>query len=94
MSAGHLTPKQSRWNRAVSMDMKRRHRKWPLGTVVHIKTPAGYLQGKVCKHWRKGEVPHGASVEFPEPIDMGDGNGRRFSHVVPFRAMRPVPGHP
>ncbi|WP_454727743.1 MULTISPECIES: hypothetical protein [Cupriavidus] len=90
MSAGHLTPKQSHWNGAVAADMKRRHRKWPLGTVVHIKTPAGYLQGKVFKHWCKGEVAHGATVEFPSLVDKGDGNGARYCHEIPFRSMRLV----
>ncbi|WP_432262765.1 hypothetical protein [Cupriavidus sp. TMH.W2] len=89
MSAGHLTAQQSRWNRAVGADMARRHRKWPLGTVVHTKTPAGYLRGRIIKHWRKGEVPHGTSVEFPEAIDLGDGNGTRFCHEIPFRSLRP-----
>lgn len=92
MSAGHLTVEQSRWNRAVLADMARRHRKWPLGTVVKTNTPAGYLEGKIAKHWRKGEVAHGATVTFPELVDMGDANGARYSHVIPFRSMRPIPG--
>lgn len=92
MSAGHLTEEQARWNRAVKADMHRRHRKWPLGTEVRTKTPVGYLQGKVFKHWRKGEVPHGATVEFSVLVDMGDGNGARFCHEIPFRAMCPVRG--
>jgi hypothetical protein len=70
--------------------MKRRHRKWPLGMGVRTKTPAGYLQGRIFKHWRKGEVPHGATVEFAEPVDLGNGNGARHCHEIPFRAMRPV----
>jgi hypothetical protein len=89
MAAGHirfrLTP-----NARVSSDFLRKHRKWPLGTVVMVKTPQGYLQGKVHKHWRIDEVEHGASVEFSQLVDLGDANGARFSHVIPFRNMKPV----
>lgn len=90
MSAGHLTERQSHWNRAVASDLDRKHRKWPLGTPVAVKTPAGYLRGRVVKHWRKGEVQHGASVEFPQIVDMEDANGARYCHVIPFRSMKPI----
>lgn len=88
MSAGHLAPRYSLLNRAVRQDMTRRHRKWPLGTVVSVLTPQGYLVGRVFKHWRKDEVAHGATVDFPYCVDMGDANGLRFCHVIPFRSMR------
>lgn len=91
MSAGHLTAVQSHWNHAVTADMDRRHRKWPLGTAIQTNTPAGYLAGRIVKHWRKGEVAHGATVEFPMLVDMGDANGARYAHVIPFRSMRPQP---
>ncbi|MEX3983854.1 hypothetical protein AB4Y45_33250 [Paraburkholderia sp. EG287A] len=70
--------------------MLRKHRKWPLGTAVLVKTPAGYLLGKVHKHWRITEVEHGATVEFPCVVDMGDANGSRTSHIIAFRNMKPV----
>ncbi|WP_157649552.1 hypothetical protein [Burkholderia ubonensis] len=89
MAAGHIVSHHAPTAK-VSADMSRKHRKWPLGTQVLVKTPAGYLLGKVCKHWRIDEVEHGASVEFPDVVDMGDANGSRFSHVIPFRSMKPV----
>jgi hypothetical protein len=70
--------------------MLRKHRKWPLGTEVLVKTPAGYMKGKIHKHWGITEAEHGASVEFPIIVDMGDANGARFSHIIPFRSMKPV----
>lgn len=85
MVTGHIP-----WNRRVAADLDRKHRKWPLGTVVMVKTPAGYLRGVVHKHWRKGERADGASVEFASCVDMGDGNESRFSHVIAFRSMRPI----
>jgi hypothetical protein len=75
-------------NRTLERDMDRKHRRWPLGTPVAANTPAGYLTGIVFKHWRKNETPHGATVLFPEVVDMGDANGARFCHIVPFRNMR------
>jgi len=77
--------------RKVSADFKRKHRKWPLGTTVMVMTPAGYLRGRISKHWRRTENHHGATVEFPEVVDMGDANGARYCHVIPFRSMKPVP---
>lgn len=80
----------TKWSRKVAADLRRKHRKWPLGTVVWVRTPHGMLRGMLVKHWRKGEVADGASVEFQVLVDMGDLNGPRFSHVIPFRSMRPV----
>jgi hypothetical protein len=89
MAAGHISyrhiPKAK-----DSAHMLRKHRKWPLGTEVLVKTPSGYLKGKVHKHWRLNESPHVASVEFPFCVDMGDANGSRFCHNIPFRNMKPV----
>jgi hypothetical protein len=88
MNAGHLLPHQSRRNRRTDAEMRTRHRKWPLGTKVCTLTPAGYLEGRVFKHWQKGEVAAGCSVEFPVCVDMEDANGARFCHVISFRNLR------
>lgn len=90
MAAGHIVSRRSHLDRKTEADFRRKHRKWPLGTYVMVKTPEGYLRGRVFKHWRRDEVPHGATVEFPFPVDMGDANGERFGHVIPFRSMKPV----
>lgn len=71
--------------------MEAKHRRWPLGTTVEANTPIGVTVGKVSKHWRSDEVPHGCSIAFPHPVDLGDANGRRFCHVLPFRNLRKVP---
>ena len=89
MSAGHIKYRHAA-NGKSSSHMLRKHRKWPLGTEVLVKTPAGYLKGKIHKHWRITEAEHGASVEFPIIVDMGDANGARFSHIIPFRNMKPI----
>lgn len=89
MAAGHITYRHTPKSKD-SAHMLRKHRSWPLGTEVMVKTPAGYLKGKVHKHWRLNEAPHGASVEFPIIVDMGDANGARFSHIIPFRNMKPI----
>jgi hypothetical protein len=89
MAAGHIL-KHFAPNRKVDADLKRKHRKWPLGTVVLVKTPKGYFNGRIFKHWRIDENQHGATVEFPHIVDMGDANGARFCHEVPFRSMKPV----
>jgi len=89
MAAGHIL-KHSAPNRKVDADFARKHRKWPLGMTVMVKTPAGYQQGRIFKHWRIDENEHGASVEFPSVVDMGDANGVRYCHEIPFRCMKPV----
>ncbi|WP_157657761.1 hypothetical protein [Burkholderia ubonensis] len=89
MAAGHIRTHIG-LGRKDQADFKRKHRKWPLGTAVMVQTPAGYLRGRIFKHWRINENPHGATVEFPEVVDMGDANGTRYCHVIPFRNMRPV----
>jgi hypothetical protein len=89
MAAGHILTHFAP-NRKVDADLTRKHRKWPLGTPVLVKTPQGYLQGRIFKHWRIDENRHGASVEFPAVVDMGDANGARVCHEVPFRSMKPV----
>ena len=89
MAAGHIRSNIG-LGRKDQADFKRKHRKWPLGTAVMVQTPAGYLRGRIFKHWRINENHHGATVEFPEVVDMGDANGTRYCHVIPFRSMRPV----
>lgn len=89
MAAGHIRTNIG-LGRKDQADFKRKHRKWPLGTAVMVQTPAGYLRGRIFKHWRLNENPHGATVEFPEVVNMGDANGTRYCHVIPFRNMRPV----
>jgi hypothetical protein len=89
MAAGHIL-RHFAPNRKVDADLKRKHRKWPLGTGVLVKTPMGYVPGRINKHWRIDESQHGASVEFPFLVDMGDANGARFCHEIPFRSMKPV----
>lgn len=67
--------------------MRAKHLRWPLSTEVLANTPAGVLPGKVFKHWRRGEVAHGCSILFPICVDMGDANGSRFAHNIPFRNL-------
>lgn len=90
MTAGHILSHYA-LGRRVNAEFRRKHRKWPLGLNVMVKTPQGYLRGRICKHWRPDENQHGASVEFPAPISMGDANGTRYCHEIPFRSMKPVP---
>ena len=73
----------------VSAEFKTRHRKWPLGTIVRTKTPQGYLEGRVIKHWRPHEYAASCSVEFKELVDMGDGYPR-YCPVIPFRNLRKI----
>jgi hypothetical protein len=89
MTAGHILSHNA-LGRKVNADFDRKHRKWPLGMFVLVKTPAGYIRGRVFKHWRKDENEHGCSVEFPFVVDMGDANGSRFCHEIPFRSLKPV----
>ncbi|CAE6821604.1 hypothetical protein R70006_06227 [Paraburkholderia domus] len=78
-----------RWNRRIAADMKRKHRKWPLGTPVWVKTPQGYLPGRVHKHWMKGERGDVASIDFGGVlVDMGNANGTRLSHDIPVRSLK------
>ena len=80
-----------KWNRRVAADLKRKHRKWPLGTAVMVKTPQGYLKGVVFKHWRKGERGDVAAISFEGLfVNMGNANGERLCHDIPFRNLRPV----
>jgi len=66
-----------------------RHCKWPLGMTVLVKTPCGYLAGTVFKHdraWR-----HCCTVDFKRQlVNMGDANGERYCHNIPFRNLKPV----
>lgn len=89
MSAPH---KHWPLNAKLNADITRRHRRWPLGTLVATLTPHGYLIGNVFKHWRKGERKEGCSVLFSQVVDMGDANGRRDCHVIPFRNLRKIGG--
>lgn len=70
-------------------DMLRKHRKWPLGQRVATLTPQGYLVGKINKHDR--HYGGCCAVDFaPNTVDMGDANGARFCHVIPFRNLKKV----
>jgi hypothetical protein len=89
MSAGHIQYRHVP-NAKDSAHMLGKHRKWPLGTEVMVLTPQGYLKGNLHKHWRITEAQASATVEFPCVVDMGDANGRRTSHLIPFRNMKPV----
>jgi len=89
MAAGHIVFHNTLTSRNAA-DLRRKHRKWPLGTRVMVKTPEGYLAGRLFKHWRVDEVPHGATIEFDQLVNMGDANGARFCHVIPFRSLKPV----
>jgi len=88
----------SRLDRAMNAGMSKRehahmrgkHRRWPLGTPVMANTPVGLLRGRVFKHWRSDVAPHGCSVEFDRVVDLGDANGGRYCHVIPFRNLRPL----
>lgn len=90
MSAGHLLPHQSRRNQKTKAEMRTRHRKWPLGKVVMTLTPQGYLMGRVHKHWGLYEYGAACSIDFDQSVDMGNANGSRLSHVIPFRNLRPA----
>jgi hypothetical protein len=78
--------------RRESIHMTNKHRRWPLGAPVFAATPVGVLRGTVMKHWRSTEYPHGCSVEFATVVDLGDANGARFGHVIPFRCLCKVRG--
>lgn len=93
MAAGHIT-RHTASSRIVKADMRRKHARFPLGMRVLVKTPEGYMKGKVSKHWRPDEYRHGCSIEFPFPISMGDANGKRYSHVIPFRSVKPIENTP
>ena len=92
-----LTPRFKRFtsnnffNKKTRATFKTRHRKWPLGTKVIANTPIGRIEGKVGKHWRDYEVAAGCTVDFhPHLIDLGDANGERYSHVIPFRNLKKI----
>ena len=68
--------------------MQGKHMRWPLGTWVIANTNIGRIWGKVSKHWRSTEYPHKCSIDFEMPINLGDANGSRFSHVLPFRSLK------
>lgn len=73
-------------NRLERIQFARKHKKWPLGMIVKVKTRLGYMTGRVFKHWRASEVPHGCSVEFDKPVDLGRTQGSEtFCHILPFR---------
>ena len=79
------------FNKKTRATFKTRHRKWPLGTKVIANTPIGRIEGKVGKHWRDYEVAAGCTVDFhPHLIDLGDANGERFCHVIPFRNLKKI----
>lgn len=67
-----------------------RHCKWPLGTQVLVRTPQGYLRGTINRHQTAVRCRHGCDVAFEEIVDLGDGNGARYCHHIPFRSMRRV----
>ncbi|WP_295487899.1 hypothetical protein [uncultured Pseudomonas sp.] len=64
-----------------------RHCKWPLGTTVHVKTPAGYLLGTISKHDRS--LPNGCWVDFDIAFSWRYPEHQGYGHIVPFRSMRP-----
>lgn len=69
-------------------DMMRRHLKWPLSMRVAVKTPQGYMIGKISGHLR--EHPHKCSVDFsPNMVDF-DGYGLRFCATLPFRNLKKI----
>lgn len=65
-----------------------RHCKWPLSTVVWVLTPDGYVEGSINRHEK--DHPNRCDVAFHKTVDMGDANGRRYCHAIPFRNIRPV----
>ncbi len=68
-----------------------RHCKWPLGMTVMVKTPGGYMQGKVNRHQKTDRrCRHGCDIAFEVVVDLGDRNGSRFCHHIPFRCIKPV----
>jgi hypothetical protein len=71
-----------------SKGMDNKHCKWPLSTVVFVNTPDGYIKGRVSRHV-KG-YPYACDICFDVVVDMGDANGRRYSHIIPFRNIKPV----
>lgn len=75
--------------RRIFADMMRRHLKWPLSMEVAVKTPQGYLHGKVSGHLR--DYPNKCFVDFtPNLVDF-DGDGHlRLSARVPFRNIKKV----
>jgi len=78
-----LTPGQTRRRKTV---MLAKHKKWPLDLPVATLTPQGYLGGRVVKHDR--EYGDRCLVEFTVMVNMGDANGSRFCHIIPFRNLR------
>lgn len=72
----------------MKRNMDHKHCKWPLGTEVMTLTPDGYLKGSVSRHV-KG-YPHACDIDFEQTVDMGDANGRRFGHIIPFRSLKRV----
>jgi hypothetical protein len=69
-------------------EMRKRHRKWPLGTVVIVDTPTGKRMASISRHMRQEGNRAQADVTFPECIDLGTANGYRLSHPIPFRCMK------
>ena len=66
-----------------------RHCKWPLGTLVWVKTPQGYMEGRVNRHLTHPRYIDKCDIAFVELVDMGDANGVRYCHAVPFRNIKP-----
>jgi hypothetical protein len=77
--------------RRVFADMMRRHLKWPLSMRVAVKTPQGYLQGKIVKHLR--EDKNKCIVDFSPVLVNYDGYGLRFIAYVPFRSIKKIDPH-
>lgn len=64
-----------------------RHCKWPLGTIVWVLVEQDYLEGRINRHLKR--YVDKCDIAFVEPVDLGDANGLRYCHAIPFRNIKP-----
>jgi hypothetical protein len=72
--------------RRLFADMMRRHLRWPLSVRVAVKTPQGYLEGKICKHDR--DYQHKCMIDFSPNLVSFDAYPPRHVAIVPFRNIK------
>lgn len=74
--------------------MLKRHRRFPLGTVVMVKTDDGYVKGKVLKHcglsefWTSRVHRSVCIVWFKDSATINGFN--HFSHWLPLRNLKRI----
>lgn len=81
--------KHSSGPQRVFNSMMRRHLKWPLSMRVAVKTPQGYLEGRIIKHLRENENKCLVTFE-PHLVDYDHTGHMTHSAFVPFRNIKKI----